>query len=201
MDAFAEAARPAATPPATPSDPPARELVLRHSEDLSELGNVVDPITGEVVGDPADIATDELAALAYRMRQADKKHRTWLRAIEQELTQRLQRDGQHDAGGRMVHAQVGSFQLKLATKGRRDWDAEGLHATVSHLREEGQLSADDVAGLFPPQPLVVNGNVAKRLLDRTSGDTHNAIARCYRWQSEKPKLTVAPAALEQGGQA
>jgi hypothetical protein len=183
MDAFADAAARAAGQ-ATPSAPAPAELVVRQPPDAEgALPVVVDPATGEVYHDPAELSTDRLADVAYRCHQHEVNAKLWRRAAEDELRARLERDGRREAT-------IGGYQLEVRSGRSRQWDADDLEGAVQGLVDGGVLQAGEVADLIVREAKV-NGTLAKRLLDTLTGPAHDVVASCFTWvQRQRPTVTV-----------
>src|SRR5215831_8178500 len=177
MDAFADAAARAAgkstDPPALIDVLPGGDLEVRHPADEARMPTVIDPRTGEVYDSPADLPSDRLAELAYRLRQAETERRLWRRAVEEELRARLEADGRREAV-------VGDYQLAVTSGKRREWDA-------------GVLQAGEVAELLTRE-VKVNGTLARQLLERLTGASHDVLASCFTWVQRGPKVTIEPVA-------
>jgi len=184
MDAFADAAARAAGKDAERS----RELVVQSAEE-SRMPVVIDPQTGEVFDTPADLPTDRLAELAYRLRAAEADRKLWRRAIDDELRARLERDGRREAV-------VGDYALSVTTGRSRVWSADELETAVRDLIDTGVLHAGEITGLIRRETKV-DGRIAAQLLDQLSGAPHDLIASCFAWeQSRTPSLKVEAIAGE-----
>jgi len=182
MDAFADAAARAAGSPTAA----AGELEVRHPTDETKWPVVADPVTGEVFTGPGDIPSDRLAELAYRLRQAETERRLWRRAVEEELRARLEADGRREAV-------VGDYHLAVTSGKRREWDADELEGAVQGLIDAGVLQAGEVAELLTRE-VKVNGTLARQLLERLTGASHDVLASCFTWVQRGPKVTIEPVA-------
>jgi len=187
FDPFATAA--AAAHPSTPDT----ELELRHERNVAKLPTVVDPITGEVHERIDELPSDQLAELLYRLRAAEADRKLARLAVDAELRTRLKRENRSAAI-------VGAYRLVVKSTAHREWDAETLRGVIADLRASG---VDDplFGDLFKPQPAKVDGNVARRLLDRLTGASRDVIANCFAWRDDKGgrlEIEQVPAELERG---
>jgi len=163
---------------------PERELAVQHPADAARMPTVVDPQSGQVYDAPADLPSDRLAELAYRLRQAEAERRLWRRAIEDELRQRLERDGRREAV-------VGDYSLAITSGRSREWDADELEGAVQGLVDAGVLQAGEIAELLT-RDVKVNGVLARQLLERLSGAPHDVIASCFTWVQKSPRVVIEP---------
>ncbi|MCK9250042.1 MAG: hypothetical protein M0P31_13845 [Solirubrobacteraceae bacterium] len=93
---------------------------------------VVNPLTGELV-DIAAMATDALALERNEIRAAQDAIATWRRAIDAELTARLDHEAKRSA-------RVAGYKLSVTAPTVRETDALGLRTALLALAADGVLS-------------------------------------------------------------
>jgi hypothetical protein len=93
---------------------------------------VLNPLTGELV-DLAAATTTDLAIERDEVRTARDAISTWAKAIDQELTDRLDREAKRSAT-------VGGYKLTVTAPTVRQTDEIGLRAALLKLVDDGVLS-------------------------------------------------------------
>jgi len=139
---------------------------------------VVDPRSGEVL-DLATIGEADLLDLFLAAQDYERKVRQWRTAAEDELIRRADE---------LAGFQIGGYNVDVDRKSYREWDVDDVEAVVAQLVHANELTLADVAGLIKTQRHI-DGNIAKRLIDRGSPTVVNALRSCFTWK-QRGRATV-----------
>jgi hypothetical protein len=93
---------------------------------------------------------------------------------------------------------VGEWQLDIDRGYQRTWDVDETESTVIRLIDDHALSVADVSGLIKTTRSV-DGNIAKRLLERLDGEALVELRRCFKWEQKgraRVKVTAPPQLTE-----
>lgn len=142
---------------------------------MTDTTTVVHVATGEIVDiDTAD--DDTLADTLHQLRQHATLVRRWQRAVEGELARRLA----DQPKGRVWL--TGRYEIRRTWESV--WDADELEGVIADLMSRGVLHRQTTAEIFKHPPVELSRTAANRLLERTTGDTHDQIAACRTWRAK-----------------
>jgi hypothetical protein len=148
----------------------------------------VDPRSGEII-DLANAPHADLVEAFLILQDHERRAKEWRTAVEDELVKRA---------GTMQTDLVGEWQLDIDRGYQRTWDVDETESTVIRLIDDHALSVADVSGLIKTTRSV-DGNIAKRLLERLDGEALVELRRCFKWEQKgraRVKVTAPPQLTE-----
>lgn len=149
-----------------------------------DIVRVVHPVTGEVIEQLRQQPPEALAEVLLALREHAAEVKRMDKLVDAELRRRL------EIVGRRITI-YGDYEVQVDRSWRRVWDADELEGTLRDLVDRGAVHAGEVTEVIRHET-VVNGNEARRLLTRLSGDSLAELERCFRWHaSDTSKLVVA----------